>query len=153
MATNVKIKPGEEFLGIGYVAPLNRSSTGEWEVAAGIALVAASIKAILSTKAKFQNQAVYAAGERFMRDDFGSQAHLVRHENLDDDTVALVESYYVDAVERWEPRAYIKEIRTEIDELKYRLTTFLRFGVVGTTEEGNLVIIRDTNGNIVFREL
>ena len=152
MAQNVQIKPGEEFLGIGFVAPLRRGSTGEFECKAGRDLVAAAVKAILSTKARFVSENTFVSGERFMRDSFGSQAHIMRHENIDDNNIALLESFYVEAIETWEPRAFVRSIRTRVEEFQEKIETTVNVELLGTNQSFNLVIIRNAQGEVTFRD-
>ena len=151
MAKN-DIKPGEEFLGQGFIAPLKQSPTGEFEFKSGLDLVRESLKAIFSTRAKIKNSNAFAAGERFMRGSFGNKAHQIRHENITDETVALLEANYVDAAELWEPRAIITNITTKTNETANKIETFVNFRLVGVNAEGNLVIVRDQNSNVTFRD-
>ena len=74
-----KIKQGEEFLGIGLVGPLKKSPEGDFVTKAGAALVAEAWKAILSTQRKVGQRRNYIAGERFMRDGFGTNVKSLKH--------------------------------------------------------------------------
>lgn len=144
----ISIKAGEEFLGIGLFGPLRISHTGEFQVKAGLDLVIESVRAILSTNSKFKSQGFFVSGERFMRDDFGTPFKPIRHENLDESTMDLVEAIYVDSIEKWEPRAVVKGITTRINEFEESLTTEINVSLVGTNQTGNLVVIRDKDGRV-----
>lgn len=148
-----KIKPGQEFLGIGLIGPLREGSTGEFETAAGKELVASAIKAILSTPKRFQTQTVFKAPKRFMRDDFGSNLDAVRHESLDENTVNLMEALIVDAVEEWEPRVEIADVQSRLLHEQNEIQTHVEYKLKGTNETGNLTIIRNAQGKIVFKQL
>lgn len=147
----IKIKAGEEFLGIGLIGPLKQSPSGEFEVRAGKELVKESIKAILSTESRFQGLGFFVAPERFMRDDFGVVSKPLKHESLDDEFIALVESRYIEAVERWEPRAVIVNAETTLFEERNASETRLEYELVGTNVRDNLVVIRNAQGKIIFR--
>jgi phage baseplate assembly protein W len=153
MMATTKMKPGEEFLGIGLYGPLRIGSSGEFDTKAGRDLVVESVKAILSTTARYKAQNYFISGQRFMRDDFGCTSKVLKHENLDDNLVALAESIYVEAIEKWEPRVEITGVRSEIDEVKQSLTTLLSLKLRGTNQTANLVVIRDSRGQINFKNL
>lgn len=142
----VKIKAGEEFLGIGLFGPLRIDHTGEFEVKAGRDLVVESVRAILETTGKFVSETNFVAGERFMRGALGTTIKTMRHENLDDDTIDLAESIYIEAIEQFEPRAFVKDITSKVkgESLETEITLELE----GANTTANLVVIRDARGRI-----
>lgn len=152
MATT-KIKTGEEFLGIGLYGPLRIGSSGEFDTKAGRELVAESIKAILSTTSRFKSKGFFISGQRFMRDDFGCPQKTLKHENLDDNLIALAESIYIEAIEKWEPRVLITGIKSQIDEFNQSVSTLIETLLKDTNEPLNVVIIRDTKGRLNFKVL
>lgn len=151
MAT--KVNPGEEYLGIGLYGPLRIGSSGDLDVKAGIDLIAESVKAIISTGSRFKNEQYFISGQRFMRDDFGSTQRVLKHENLDENTVALAESIYIEAIEKWEPRAIVGDISTEIDLNAQKLKTRITIKAKGTNDKKNIVVIRDSKGRIDFESI
>lgn len=151
--TTIKIKAGEEFLGIGLYGPLRIGSNGEFAVKAGRELVAESIKAILSTTSRFKARGFFMSGQRFMRDEFGCPQKTLKHENLDDNLIALAESIYVEAIEKWEPRATITGITSEINEFEQSLSTRIDTLLKDTNEALNIVVIRDKKGQLNFKVL
>ncbi|MEE8150654.1 MAG: GPW/gp25 family protein [Nitrosomonadaceae bacterium] len=148
-----KIKPGEEFLGIGLVGPLTKSPEGDFETKAGAPLVAEAWKAILSTQRSVGQRRNFIAGERFMRDDFGTNIKSLKHMNMDDDMVAFMEAEFVEALEKHEARAVVSNIRTEMDEVNQVTRTFINGTVIGSNDKVNLVIIRDSKGKLSFSSL
>lgn len=151
MSVTTKIKPGEEFLGIGIVGPLKISSTGEFVVKAGRELVVESVKAILGTKAALKTLNNFVASERFFRGSFGNTGYQLRHENIDDNLVALSEAIYVEAIVLWEPRVTITNVTSKVDEVAQSLETQIEMQLVGTNDVANLVIIRNSRGQVTFR--
>ncbi|GAB1376902.1 GPW/gp25 family protein [Lactococcus petauri] len=152
MATT-KVKIGEEFLGIGLYGPLRIGSSGEFDTKAGKEIVAESIKAILSTTSRFKSQGFFISGQRFMRDDFGCPQKILKHENLDDNLIALAESIYIEAIEKWEPRVVITGIRSQINEFQQSISTLIETLLKDTNETLNVVVIRDTKGQLNFKVL
>jgi len=148
MATT-RIKPGEEYLGIGLIGPLQESHTGDFATLAGLDLVKASWKAILSTQLRFSVSRSFTAPERFMRDEFGCNVKSLKHENVDDGLVELAEAIYVEALQTWEPRSQVTRISSEL--LDEGLETQIDGLIVGTNEPFNLVVIRNAAGKIIFR--
>ena len=148
-----KIKQGEEFLGIGLVGPLKKSPEGDFVTKAGAALVAEAWKAILSTQRKVGQRRNYIAGERFMRDGFGTNVKSLKHMNMDDDMVAFMEAEFVESLDKNEPRATVTNIRTELDQLNQITRTLINGIVKGSNDKVNLVIIRDSKGKLSFDSL
>lgn len=142
---------GEEFLGVGPKVPITQSDVGEFKMLAGRELVVASVFSILQTKATFRSSDFFACGERFMRDDFGQRAYTARHDNLDDQMIALVESHWIEAIERWEPRVEITSVRTEVNG--ENMVTDIEMLLKATNESANLVIIRDSQGKVKLKQL
>lgn len=148
-----KIKPGEEFIGIGFVGPLSQGSTGEFIYEAGKGLVASAIRAIFSTQRRHKTLATFIAPERFMRDDFGSNLKLLKHENVDENSIDLLESLLIDAVERWEPRAEVTGIESKILDDGESIQSDLSWRLKGTDQQDNLTIIRNAQGKLIFKSL
>lgn len=148
-----KIKPGEEFLGIGLIGPLKKSPEGDFVTKAGRDLVAESWKTILSTQRSVGSKRNFISGERFMRDGFGTNIKSLKHMNIDDDMVALMEAEFVEALEKNESRATVTNISTEMDGLKQATRTFINGIIKETNEKVNLVIVRDSKGKLSFSSL
>lgn len=149
MATG--IKPGEEYLGIGLTAPLRESHTGDLATEAGKNLIAAAWAAILQTQCRSKTTKGFVAPGRFMRDQFGTNFKGFKHENVDDDTVTLLEANYVEALTNWEKRAFVTSIESKLEG--ETIQTLIGGAIVGTNEPFNLVVIRNANGKIITKKV
>lgn len=139
-----------EFLGSGLIGPLVEGSTGEFVHAEGLALVKASIIAILGTQCRVKNARYFVAGERFMRDEFGCNTGPLKHESLDDELVALAESNYMEALGLWERRAVVTAMSTSLDQDAQAMATRIDFRLRQANAKGNVVVIRDAQGQLSF---
>lgn len=79
-------------------------------------------------------------GSRVMRRDFGSQIRQLVFFPMDPSMQAILEHYIQDAIEKYEKRVEVGEIKMSLDEKdKGRLDIEINFRVRRTQEPGNLV--------------
>lgn len=79
-------------------------------------------------------------GSRVMRRDFGSQIRKLVFLPMDLNLQAILEHYIRDAIEKYEKRVEVGEIKMNLDEKdKGRLNIEINFQVRRTQEPGNLV--------------
>jgi phage baseplate assembly protein W len=95
----------EEIVGRGAAFPLRLGVAGVAE-SAGTAKVEESIRIILGTR----------QGERVMRPDFGSQLHRLLFAPNTPATADLARWYVTDALNRWEPRIELVDVRVDADQ-------------------------------------
>lgn len=148
-----KIEPGQEFIGIGIAAPLRQGSTGEFETAAAIELVRSSYRHILGTQRRVKNTKRFIAPGRFFRDEFGTNTRSFKHDPVTPKTLTLLETNYVQSLNRIEKRAVVTSIKSSLDEDNYEIKTLINFKLRKTNQSGNIVVIRDSRGNITFSAL
>ncbi len=119
-----------EFLGVGWKFPVQLADDGELALSYYDQDIQESIWIILST----------APGERVMRPDFGCGIYDLVFAQNNTRTAGLVEFSVRQALERWEPRILLLEVRAEADPSDpYVLLIHIDYQVRATDSRMNLV--------------
>lgn len=117
----------------GLAVPITRMDGDYWASTQVLDVVWSSIILILGTQ----------IGTRIMRPEFGSRIPELVFEPNDEVLEALANRYTVDAINRWEPRANIRNLYTRAEESQF--TIGMQF-IVRTQEgffNGKLVVYRN----------
>ncbi|MFI0710376.1 GPW/gp25 family protein [Streptomyces inhibens] len=117
-------------IGAGWCFPGALTHTGRVALASGTDEVEQAVRLILGT----------APGERPMRPEFGCGIHRLVFDPLDAGTVARADTEVRQALERWEPRIELDELRFSTDsEVNGVLYIDIRYRLRATNEPRNLV--------------
>ena len=100
---------GRSMFGRGLIHPFGRDRKGDFANTDGPALIRSSVTQIIGTKASSE----FAPGELAWRGGFGSLAHLLKHAQNNPALRDLANLYVIQALNRWEPRIRIKDVRVE----------------------------------------
>ena len=95
-------------IGAGFALPLRSSVQGGIQLSAEEPNIEESIVIILRT----------SIGERVYRPNFGSRLSELVFEPLNIQTLLLIRLYVEEAIETWEPRINLIEVRTDPDPVK-----------------------------------
>ncbi|HSB71329.1 MAG TPA: GPW/gp25 family protein [Candidatus Methylomirabilis sp.] len=121
---------GQDFLGVGWKFPVRLSEQGEFTLSRYEEDIRESIWIILST----------APGERLMRPDFGCGIHEFVFAPNTTRTAGLVRQKVEEALNRWEPRIEVQEVRVEADpDSPVVLLIHIAYRVRATDSRFNLV--------------
>lgn len=119
-----------EFLGRGWVFPVDTDSGGEVELVEAEQDIRQAIRIILET----------AKGERVMRPDFGCGIHDYAFEMINATTLHLIETSVEEALVEWEPRIDVLSVGTSTERLAGgELLIDINYRVRQTNAEYNLV--------------
>ena len=119
-----------EILGSGIAFPLQVDRRGGIALAHDETDVDQAIELILST----------APGERPMRPEFGCGVHDFVFDSIDANTLASMEVAIREALERWEPRIDVRDIRFDASQAANGLLTIdIAYEVRATNTSRNLV--------------
>lgn len=99
------------YLGTGWAFPLQVSLQGGIQLSATTRSVEESIWIILRTD----------LGERVYRPNFGSRLAELAFAPLNSQTLLLLRLYVQEALEMWEPRIVLEEVRTDPDPVRGRV--------------------------------
>jgi phage baseplate assembly protein W len=125
MATQATDKA--KFLGIGWGFPIAVDSRGGIRLARYDDDIKEAIRIILGT----------ALGERVMRPDFGCAASDLVFEPIGASLTGKVEFYVRNALDYWEPRIEVNEVKASADEEK--IIVDIRYTVRSTNRQDNMV--------------
>lgn len=132
------ISGAQAYLGRCVVRPLRRDEKNDFANEEGAALVSAAVVQILGTIADTGQ----TRGELAWRTDFGSAVELLRHQHLDQEFEPLADQYVFDAIQRWEPRAIIRQ--TQLIESTVngsaKVTLRVSYDVAATSTPGSEII-------------
>jgi uncharacterized protein len=98
-------------LGQGWASPLQVNLQGNLKLSSTTRNIAESIHIILRTH----------LGERVYRPDFGSRLGELAFAPLNTQTLLLLRLYTQEALEKWEPRIVVDEVRADPDPLRGRV--------------------------------
>ena len=101
----------EPFWGQGVSFPLRMNVQGSLQISVFSRNIEECIHLILRTK----------LGERLYRPDFGSRLSELVFAPMNTQTLLLIRLYVEEALEKWEPRIIIEEIKTEPDPQRGRV--------------------------------
>ncbi|XGW00352.1 MAG: GPW/gp25 family protein [Leptolyngbya sp. BL-A-14] len=118
-----------EHLGKGLAFPLRVSVQGGVQSSPSHISIAESIRVILQTQ----------LGERVYRPDFGSRLGELAFAPMNTQTLLLIRLYTQEALEKWEPRIVIDDIRTEPDPVRGRVDVIVEYHPKAEYEKRSLV--------------
>lgn len=95
------------FLGFGLVTPFRRDGKSDFASAGGAALVRSCVMQVLGTECSDNVH----TGELPWRPEFGSLLYRLRHASINAPRAELARVYVADAIQRWEPRARVRDVR------------------------------------------
>ena len=103
--------PQEDYIGAGFGFPLQVNVQGGIQLSTGTPNLEESIVIILRTD----------LGERVYRPNFGSRLSELVFEPMNVQTLMLIRLYGEQALEMWEPRIILKEVRADPDPIRGRV--------------------------------
>lgn len=110
-------RPDQRYLGKGWAFPLRPSVQGGLQLSAAAQKVYESIWIILQT----------GLGERVYRPDFGSRLSELAFAPLNNNTLLLIRLYVQEALETWEPRIILEEVRTDPDPVRGKVDIIIQY--------------------------
>ena len=113
--------------GIGY--PIKVNLQGGFFLSTGESNIEESIEIILRTK----------LGERLYLPNFGSRLSELAFEPINSETLLLTRTYTEEAVEKWEPRINLKEVRVEPDLKKSSISIEIIYQIKKTGEIQSMI--------------
>jgi phage baseplate assembly protein W len=108
---NYYYPPQEDYIGAGLGFPLQVNVQGGIQLSTGTPNIEESIVIILRTD----------LGERVYRPNFGSRLSELVFEPMNVQTLMLIRLYVEQALEMWEPRIILKEVRADPDPIRGRV--------------------------------
>jgi len=120
-----------DFIGAGWAFPVRTDPTGSIALVRGDREIADSLRLILST----------APGERPTRPEFGCAVHELVFAPADSATAGRIAHAVAVAIERWEPRVELIDVRTSFSEGGdgLRADILIRYTLLGSNDPRNLV--------------
>jgi len=107
----------QTYLGKGWAFPLRLSVQGGVQLSTEAQKVKESIWIILRT----------GLGERVYRPSFGSRLAELAFAPMNSETLILIRLYVLEALEVWEPRIIIDEVRTDPDPVRGRVDIIINY--------------------------
>ena len=101
----------KDYIGTGLAFPLGINVQGGLQFSSDTQSIEESIVIILRT----------GLGERVYRPNFGSRLSELVFEPMSIQTLLMIRLYVEEALQMWEPRIIIKQVRTEPDPIKGRV--------------------------------
>ncbi|MEG4395800.1 GPW/gp25 family protein [Microcoleus sp. BROC3] len=108
---NYYYPPQKDYIGAGLGFPLQVNVQGGIQLSTGTPNIEESIVIILRTD----------LGERVYRPNFGSRLSELVFEPMNVQTLMLIRLYVEQALEMWEPRIILKEVRADPDPIRGRV--------------------------------
>ncbi|MDJ0694427.1 MAG: GPW/gp25 family protein [Mastigocoleus sp. MO_167.B18] len=106
-----------DYIGTGLGFPLRMNVQGGIQLSADQPNIEESIAVILQTD----------LGERVYRPNFGSRLSELVFEPLNTQTLLLIRLYVEEALEMWEPRIILKEVRTDPDPIRGKVDIVITY--------------------------
>lgn len=100
-----------EYVGSGFAFPLRVNVQGSVQLSSDAPNLEESILIILRTE----------LGERVYRPNFGSRLSELTFEPMNVQTLLLIRLYIEEALELWEPRITLRDVRTDPDPMRGRV--------------------------------
>lgn len=116
-------------LGTGWAFPLRLDVQGGIQTSSKAQKVKEAIWIILRT----------GQGERVYRPNFGSRLSELAFAPMNSETLLRIRLYVIEALEIWEPRIYIDEVRADPDPVRGRVDIIINYRLKQTSEPQNLV--------------
>jgi hypothetical protein len=117
------------YLGTGWASPLRVNVQGSIPLSSAERNIEESIWIILRTD----------LGERVYRPDFGSRLSELVFAPMNTQTLLLIRLYVQEALEMWEPRIEIDEVRTDPDPVRGRVDIIIQYHPKDTYDSRSLV--------------
>lgn len=111
------IKQTQEYLGTGLSFPLHINIQGGFQLSSESQKVKESIWLILRTD----------LGERLYRPDFGCRLSELAFAPLNNDTLLRIRLYVLEALQTWEPRIDVDEVRADPDSATGRVNINIHY--------------------------
>jgi phage baseplate assembly protein W len=108
---NYYYPPQKDYIGAGLGFPLQVNVQGGMQLSTGTPNIEESMVIILRTD----------LGERVYRPNFGSRLSELVFEPMNVQTLMLIRLYVEQALEMWEPRIILKEVRADPDPIRGRV--------------------------------
>jgi len=108
---NYYYPPQKDYIGAGLGFPLQVNVQGGVQLSTGTPNIEESMVIILRTD----------LGERVYRPNFGSRLSELVFEPMNVQTLMLIRLYVEQALEMWEPRIILKEVRADPDPIRGRV--------------------------------
>lgn len=108
---NYYYPPQKDYIGAGLGFPLQVNVQGGIQLSTGTPNIEESMVIILRTD----------LGERVYRPNFGSRLSELVFEPMNVQTLMLIRLYVEQALEMWEPRIILKEVRADPDPIRGRV--------------------------------
>ena len=136
------------YLGTCVLRPFRRDEKNDFANDSGAALVAASVVQVLGTIC----DSGATRGELPWRTEFGSVIELLRHRNANEILEDLANIYVFEALQRWEPRAIVRDTQmlSEIIEGEAHVTLRVIFDVAATNTPGSEIVARDLSVSLAL---
>ncbi len=128
MANLIDEQP-QNYLGMGLSFPLQTNVQGGLKLSAEAQKVKESIWLILRTD----------LGERVYRPDFGCRLSELAFAPLNKDTLLRVRLYILEALQKWEPRIDIDEVRADPDAISGRVNIIINYRLKSRPDPYSLV--------------
>jgi uncharacterized protein len=119
----------QQSLGAGLSFPMQLNVQGGFKQSSATQKVRESIWLILRTD----------LGERVYRPDFGCRLSELAFAPLNNDTLLRIRIYVQEALQKWEPRIEIDEVRTEPDPVKGRIEISIDYRLKSHSDLYNFV--------------
>jgi uncharacterized protein len=118
-----------DYIGAGFAFPLRVNVQGSVQLSSAEPNIEESIRIILGT----------SLGERVYRPNFGSRLSELVFEPLNIQTLLLIRLYVEEALEMWEPRIILKEVRADPDPVRGRVDIEIIYQPKGSPDPRSLV--------------
>lgn len=118
-----------DFIGRGFPFPLRIDARGSMVLVGGIEELERSMAMVLST----------APGERPFRPRFGCAIWELMFDPVNENTMGLMQMYVEEALQRWEPRVEVEEVRCIPDNDSAQVQIEIDYVVRDTNDKRNLV--------------
>jgi len=118
-----------DYIGAGFAFPLRVNVQGGVQLSAAEPNIEESIIIILRTD----------LGERVYRPNFGSRLSDLVFEPLSIQTLLLIRRYVEEALEMWEPRIILKQVRAEPDPIRGKVDIVIEYQPKNSADIRSLV--------------
>jgi len=118
-----------DFLGAGWAFPVAVDQRGRIALASQETDIEQAIRIILLTP----------KGQRMMRPDFGCHIHELVFAQNDGTTAGLAVHYVTEALNMWEPRIRVLEVKASTDDSGSRLLIDIEYEIKATLDRRSLV--------------
>lgn len=117
------------YLGTGWASPLRVNLQGSIQLSSAQRNIEESIWLILRTD----------LGERVYRPEFGSRLSELTFAPMNTQTLLLIRLYVQEALEMWEPRIELDEVRADPDPLRGRVDVIIEYHPKDSHDHRSLV--------------